>query len=98
MYDQFGNFSCACPEDFTGEFCETQLEPTTAETKSDPSPLLIGGVAAGGVLLIVLVVFLVVVLRKRTSNGTYSPSKEEVEAGRVEMDSILKPPPQERLI
>ena len=45
-----------------------------------------------------LFVLLVIVLKKRTSNGTYNPSKEELEAGRVELDSMLKPPPPERLI
>ncbi|XP_078349853.1 uncharacterized protein LOC144634690 [Oculina patagonica] len=97
--DQFGNFSCVCPQYFTGVMCETSLEPTDPdESKSETPAALIGGVTAACVLAILLFILLLVVVKKRESNGTYSPSKEEVEAGRVELDSMLKPPPQERLI
>ena len=98
VFQQFGNFSCVCPEDFTGERCQTSLGPTSDIQQSDPSPLLIGGVVVASVLAILFLVLLVVLLRKRASNGTYSPSKEEGEAGRVELDAMLKPPPLERLI
>lgn len=36
--------------------------------------------------------------RKRQSEGTYSPSAQEVAGARLEMDSMLKVPPEERLI
>lgn len=36
--------------------------------------------------------------RKRQSEGTYSPSQQEVAGARLEMGSILKVPPEERLI
>ena len=100
IIEQFENFSCVCPEFFTGEVCETSLEPTDpGERTSDTVSvaILIGGIIAAFVLFLLLILLLVVV-KKRAGNGTYSPSKEEVEAGRVEMDSMLKPPPQERLI
>ena len=97
--DQFGNFSCVCPEYFTGMMCETSQKPTDpGERTADTPALLIGGIIAACILAILLFVLLVVVVKKRTSNGTYNPSKEELEAGRVELDSMLKPPPQERLI
>ena len=97
--EQFGNFSCVCPEYFTGLVCETSLEPTDpSERTSDTPAILIGGIVAACVLAFLLLILLLVVAKKRAGNGTYSPSKEEVEAGRVEMDSVLKPPPQERLI
>ena len=97
--NQFGNISCACPQYFTGVMCEVSLEPTDpGEQTSDTPVALIGGIIAACILAILLFILLVVVVKKRASNGTYSPSKEEVEAGRVELDSMLKPPPQERLI
>jgi len=36
--------------------------------------------------------------RKRQSEGTYSPSTQEVAGARLEMGSVLKVPPEERLI
>lgn len=36
--------------------------------------------------------------RKRQSEGTYSPSQQEVAGARLEMGSVLKVPPEERLI
>lgn len=36
--------------------------------------------------------------RKRQSEGAYSPSAQEVAGARLEMDSMLKVPPEERLI
>uniref|UniRef100_A0A673H6L7 Uncharacterized protein n=1 Tax=Sinocyclocheilus rhinocerous TaxID=307959 RepID=A0A673H6L7_9TELE len=36
--------------------------------------------------------------RKRQSEGTYSPSHQEIAGARLEMDSMLKVPPEERLI
>jgi len=79
--------------------CETSLEPTDPNERSSDTPkILIGGIVAACLLAFLLLILLLVVAKKRAGNGTYSPSKEEVEAGRVEMDSVLKPPPQERLI
>ena len=36
--------------------------------------------------------------KKRQSEGAYSPSTQEVAGARLEMDSMLKVPPEERLI
>lgn len=36
--------------------------------------------------------------KKRADRGVYSPSKEEVNGSRVDMNNVLKPPPEERLI
>ena len=96
---QFGNFSCVCPDEFTGQSCETQLTSSPPVAKeSRVSPYLISGVVVAGLVAISLFILLILALRKRAGNGTYSPSKEEGQAGRVELDSILKPPPLERLI
>jgi heme/copper-type cytochrome/quinol oxidase subunit 2 len=52
--------------------------------------LIIGG--------IVLATFLVMARNKRATRGTYSPSAQEYCNPRLEMDNVLKPPPEERLI
>lgn len=49
--------------------------------------------AAGG-----LIVFIMMARKKRATRGTYSPSQQEYCNPRVEMDNVMKPPPEERLI
>ena len=56
---------------------------------------------AGGMLfvaLVGLVVFFNMARRKRSQHGTYNPQKQEVMAPRLELNYLLKPPPEERLI
>lgn len=53
--------------------------------------LLLGG-AAGLAILIAMA------RSKRATRGTYSPSAQEFCNPRVELDHVLKPPPEERLI
>lgn len=57
------------------------------------------------VILILLIAFLIgmiilvnVARSKRATRGTYSPSAQEFCNPRVELDHVLKPPPEERLI
>ena len=55
----------------------------------------------GGMLfvaLVGLVVFVNLARKKRSQHGTYNPSKQEMVAPRLELDFMLKPPPEERLI
>lgn len=53
----------------------------------------------GGFLLIGLVVFVGLKVRqKRQTEGTYRPSSEEQVGARVETNTNLKLPPEERLI
>lgn len=49
-------------------------------------------------LVIGLTFMLLTARRKRQSEGAYSPSQQEVAGARLEMDSMLKLPPEERLI
>lgn len=51
-------------------------------------------IAAG----ISLSVFLMMARKKRATRGTYSPSSQEYSNPRVELDNVMKPPPEERLI
>uniref|UniRef100_A0A8B9F5L5 Crumbs homolog 3b n=1 Tax=Amazona collaria TaxID=241587 RepID=A0A8B9F5L5_9PSIT len=67
-----------------------------------PSPLIEVAVpvACGSLLLLSIgLIFMILTARKRRqSEGTYSPSQQEVAGARLEMDSVLKVPPEERLI
>lgn len=50
-------------------------------------------------LAVIGITFMVLTARKkRQSEGAYSPSTQEVAGARLEMDSMLKVPPEERLI
>lgn len=74
---------------------------TAAENDSPPIGIIVG--ATVGVLCalggIGLVVACMLARSKRATRGTYSPSGQEYRNPRLEMlDSVLKPPPEERLI
>ena len=50
-------------------------------------------------MMLIGVTFMVLTARKkRQSEGAYSPSVQELAGARLEMDSMLKVPPEERLI
>lgn len=62
---------------------------------------VIVGPIVGCLLLIAigsLVAFFMMARKKRATRGTYSPSAQEFSNPRVEMDNVMKPPPEERLI
>lgn len=67
-----------------------------------PFPLIEVAVpVACGCLLLLIIIFVLMILtarKRRQSEGTYSPSQQEVAGARLEMDSVLKVPPEERLI
>ncbi|XP_054998949.1 protein crumbs homolog 2 [Sorex araneus] len=91
-----GVYECLCSAGFSGRYCEV------AEGLSLPFPLLEVAVpAACACLLLLLLSLLSGILaarKRRQSEGTYSPSQQEVAGARLEMDSVLKVPPEERLI
>ncbi|KAM4695997.1 protein crumbs homolog 2 [Rhinophrynus dorsalis] len=95
--DSVNNYKCICNSSFSGVHCEKSNAASMF-----PFPFL--GVAVPvtcGVLLLFIigVIFMVLTARKRRqSEGTYSPSQQEVAGARLEMDSVLKVPPEERLI
>lgn len=63
--------------------------------------LLIIAPILGGLLFMVLVSLLVfanLARRQRSQYGHYCPSKQELMAPRLELDLVLKPPKEERLI
>uniref|UniRef100_A0A663FDC3 Crumbs cell polarity complex component 2 n=1 Tax=Aquila chrysaetos chrysaetos TaxID=223781 RepID=A0A663FDC3_AQUCH len=83
--DSENKYECLCSASYTGERCDINV---TAE------------VACGSLLLLSIgLIFMILTARKRRqSEGTYSPSQQEVAGARLEMDSVLKVPPEERLI
>uniref|UniRef100_A0A3B4Z0X8 Protein crumbs homolog 1-like n=1 Tax=Stegastes partitus TaxID=144197 RepID=A0A3B4Z0X8_9TELE len=92
--DRLNHFQCLCVPGFSGMLCEKEHKeriPWLAVTI--PLTTLC-------VLLVILVVFFLIMTarKKRQSEGTYSPSSQEVAGARLEMGSVLKVPPEERLI
>jgi len=62
---------------------------------------VIVGPIVGCLLLIAigsLIALFMMARKKRATRGTYSPSAQEFSNPRVEMDNVMKPPPEERLI
>ena len=92
----FGNFTCNCEEGYTGARCDDPLPPLPQKEGMETG--LIVGIVVACLLALLLLLLLIVVACNRSSNGTYSPSKQELDGARVEMNTMMKPPPEERLI
>uniref|UniRef100_A0A3Q2QKD6 Protein crumbs homolog 2-like n=1 Tax=Fundulus heteroclitus TaxID=8078 RepID=A0A3Q2QKD6_FUNHE len=95
--DRFNMFVCECPSGYSGPVCDVNKE---AHKQGIPwlmvvIPLLCLCVV---VLIIGLTFMLLTARKKRQSEGAYSPSAQELAGARLEMDSMLKVPPEERLI
>ncbi|XP_055602052.1 protein crumbs isoform X2 [Uranotaenia lowii] len=93
-------FYCNCTTGFIGDTCSEQAtleaEGTSgADIALIVVPVVIGILAIAGALI---GSFLVMARNKRATRGTYSPSAQEYCNPRLEMDNVLKPPPEERLI
>ena len=70
-------------------------------TSNDDWLVLLVAPLAGGLLFVAvvgLIVFVSLARKKRSLNGTYSPQKLELQAPRLELDFMMKPPNEERLI
>ncbi|XP_074465037.1 protein crumbs homolog 2 isoform X7 [Larus michahellis] len=97
--DSENKYECLCSASYTGERCDINKGTPGALF---PSPLIEVAVpvACGSLLLLSIgLIFMILTARKRRqSEGTYSPSQQEVAGARLEMDSVLKVPPEERLI
>ncbi|CAN7992735.1 unnamed protein product, partial [Ixodes hexagonus] len=90
-------FFCNCTEGFHGDTCALK----SASLDSTDLKLVIG-LTVACVFLLAFIAFATVFLRmakkKRATRGTYSPSNQEMFGSRVEMNPVMKPPPEERLI
>ncbi|KAM3914940.1 protein crumbs homolog 1 isoform 2-T2 [Leptodactylus fuscus] len=88
-------FHCICDLNFAGDICEIDL--------SDFLPPGVFTAVASAVLALFFAVcaglcIFIAIAGMRSSQGTYSPSRQEKEGSRVEMWNIVQPPPLERLI
>ncbi|KAM9734946.1 protein crumbs homolog 2-like [Menidia menidia] len=95
--DRFSMFVCECPSGFSGPICDINKQAQKQEMSWLIVAILLLCVSA----LIVFIGLTFVVLtarKKRQSEGVYSPSTQELAGARLEMDSMLKVPPEERLI
>ncbi|XP_072176797.1 uncharacterized protein [Diadema setosum] len=86
-------YRCDCVNGYSGTDC------TQASTNLW---IIIGASIAAGVILIIIIIliscFVCSVRKKRATQGSYSPSRQEMSGSFVEMDNVLKMPPEERLI
>ncbi|XP_053137987.1 protein crumbs homolog 2 isoform X2 [Hemicordylus capensis] len=94
--DSVNRYRCVCSASYTGERCDVD-RPAWAQFSSSS---LVGAVGAtGAAVLITLFGLSVAAMKKRrATQGTYSPSRQEKDGARVEMWNVIKLPPMERLI
>ncbi|NXJ65360.1 CRUM1 protein, partial [Rostratula benghalensis] len=94
--DSENKYECLCSASYTGERCDVN-QPVWAHLSNSS---VVGAVGtAGAALLLVLVAATAIVMkRRRATQGTYSPSRQEKDGARVEMWNVIKMPPTERLI
>ncbi|XP_076005623.1 protein crumbs homolog 2-like [Genypterus blacodes] len=95
--DRLNHFQCICMTGFSGSLCERNKEE---QKERVPWLAVTIPLTTLCVLLAILAVFVLIMTarKKRQSEGTYSPSCQEVAGARLEMGSVLKVPPEERLI
>ncbi|KAK5851610.1 hypothetical protein PBY51_023150 [Eleginops maclovinus] len=95
--DRFNMFVCECLPGYSGPICDTNKQ---AHKQIIPWLMVALPLLCFCVLILVIgLTFMVLTARKkRQSEGAYSPSAQEVAGARLEMDSMLKVPPEERLI
>ena len=81
--------------------CTTIVLININHLQSDLDVGLIVGPVIGGIAFVAivgLVVFLVMARRKRKGEGHYKPAQQELASPRLQLDNMLKIPPEERLI
>uniref|UniRef100_A0A3P8T7V9 Crumbs cell polarity complex component 2b n=1 Tax=Amphiprion percula TaxID=161767 RepID=A0A3P8T7V9_AMPPE len=95
--DRLNHFQCVCMPGYSGIQCESNVKE---HKERIPWLAVTIPLTTLCVLLVILVVFFLIMTarKKRQSEGTYSPSSQEVAGARLEMGSVLKVPPEERLI
>ncbi|XP_012286967.1 protein crumbs isoform X2 [Orussus abietinus] len=91
-------YTCHCTSYYTGQNC-TESEHFLGSPALDIAVIV--GPIVGCLFLIAagsLIALFMMARKKRATRGTYSPSAQEFSNPRVEMDNVMKPPPEERLI
>ncbi|NXD74944.1 CRUM1 protein, partial [Halcyon senegalensis] len=94
--DSENKYECLCSASYTGERCDIN-QPVWAHLSNSS---VVGAVGAAGAALLLAVVAATALAmkRRRATQGTYSPSRQEKDGARVEMWNVIKMPPTERLI
>ncbi|NWX85438.1 CRUM1 protein, partial [Nothoprocta pentlandii] len=94
--DSVNKYECVCSASYTGDRCDVN-QPLWAHLSSSS---VVGAVGAAGtaLLLAAIAALALAMKRRRATQGTYSPSRQEKEGARVEMWNVIKMPPTERLI
>ncbi|NXJ75418.1 CRUM1 protein, partial [Trogon melanurus] len=94
--DSKNKYECLCSASYTGERCDIN-QPVWAHLSNSS---VVGAVGAAGAALLLAVVAATAIAmkRRRATQGTYSPSRQEKDGARVEMWNVIKMPPTERLI
>ncbi|XP_076660402.1 cell polarity complex component crumbs isoform X2 [Halictus rubicundus] len=93
-----GGYRCQCTPEYSGQNC-TESANFLGSQALDIAVIV--GPIIGCLFLIAagsLVALFMMARKKRATRGTYSPSAQEFSNPRVEMDNVMKPPPEERLI
>ncbi|XP_061133570.1 protein crumbs homolog 1-like [Syngnathus typhle] len=95
--DRLNHFQCVCVPGYSGTLCESNKK---AQLERIPWLVVTIPITTLCVLVAIVVIFFLIMTarKKRQSEGTYSPSSQEVAGARLEMGSVLKVPPEERLI
>ncbi|VDN06462.1 unnamed protein product [Thelazia callipaeda] len=94
---EFANYECKCEPGYGGEHCIHLVQtrkPFPLSYVAGPLTALIMAFFIIGCVLFILVIF----RGRRANQGTYSPSHHEISTSRMPMNSVLKSPPEERLI
>ncbi|NXW86109.1 CRUM1 protein, partial [Alopecoenas beccarii] len=94
--DSENKYECVCSASYTGERCDIN-QPVWAHL-SNSSVVGAAGAAGAALLLAVVAATAIAMKRRRATQGTYSPSRQEKDGARVEMWNVIKMPPTERLI
>ncbi|XP_043914307.1 protein crumbs homolog 1-like [Protopterus annectens] len=95
--DLVNKYKCVCAATFSGPNCD--VDKATQASQVPFIAVAVPVVCGCFLVLVIGIIFMVLTARKkRQSEGTYSPSQQEVAGARLEMDSVLKVPPEERLI
>jgi len=92
--DTDAGFKCDCVPGWEGQNCHLKSSQT------EELALIVGPIVGGMafIALVGLAVFLVMARRKRRGEGHYRPAKQELTSPRLQLDNMLKIPPEERLI
>ncbi|XP_033227185.1 protein crumbs isoform X3 [Belonocnema kinseyi] len=95
-----GIYSCSCTPNYSGQNCTEYHSEHLLGSQALDIAVIVGPIVACLFLIAAgsMIALFMMARKKRATRGTYSPSAQEFSNPRVEMDNVMKPPPEERLI